>query len=172
MSIRQLSPNFSSRQGYKPEAIVIHIGEGNNPGLINWIISPKSKVSYHYVIDVNGLIFKCVDDREAAWHAGVVRNSTWSLLKPNVNPNLYTIGIAFEGFADKDITEKQYAAGARLIQELCKQHNIPVNRSTIIPHRLINSHKSCPGKVDINRLISAKWIQCPFCNQEFILPTI
>ena len=51
------------------------------------LLSPKHKVSCHYLIDRKGKIFKMVDDNKIAWHAG---KSKW---KNYINLNKYSIGI-------------------------------------------------------------------------------
>lgn len=168
--IDKLSPNFYSRRGYKPEAIVIHIAEGNNPGLLSWICNPRSQVSYHYVIGKKGEIWRIVKEEDAAWHAGVVRNPTWVLLKKGVNPNWYTIGVCFEGFADTEPTELQYTSGRALIQDICKRNNIPINSDRIVPHRMINGAKTCPGKVNLSKLLVAKRTPYPLVSE--ILETL
>src|SRR5258708_18197834 len=39
-------------------------------------------------------------EEDTAFHAGVLVNPTWTLLRPGVNPNSYTIGVEHEGKPD------------------------------------------------------------------------
>ena len=45
------------------------------------LISKKQKVSCHYLIDRKGKIFRMIDERKIAWHAG---KSSWRQFK-NLN---------------------------------------------------------------------------------------
>ena len=140
------SPNKDkSRGGYKPEAIVIHICDGTFEGTKEWFLNPASKVSAHFLISEKGEVLQMVDCADTAWHAGGVKNPTWRLLKPNVNPNKYTIGIELAGFAKNSPPAFQILMAGRLAAKLCREYNIKIDGEHIIPHRWITSAKTCPG---------------------------
>lgn len=150
--------NYSAgRFGYKPEAIVIHIAEGYLDGAYSWFNNASSQVSSHYMVGRNGAIWQFVKDEDTAWHAGGVNNPNWSLFKPGVNPNFYTIGIEHEGFTGEKWSNEMYQATAELIAFLCAKFSIDLDRNHIIGHNQINSvsRKNCPGSgVDFSRLIN------------------
>ena len=99
--IQKDAPNFwSGRKGFRPEAVVIHIMEGTLPGTDSWFASSSSQVSAHYGVGKSGEIHQYVKEGDTAWHAGRVDRPTWKLLKPDINPNLYTIGVEQEGYAN------------------------------------------------------------------------
>ncbi len=155
------SPNFSiGRRRYVPQAIVIHIMEGTLAGADSWFSNPKSKVSAHYGIGINGEIHRYVKESDTAWHAGRVHDPLWPLIKRDaasdgyINPNYYTIGIEHEGFKDSEWTDSMYKSSAELIADIASRWHIPIDREHIIGHREIYSIKSCPGsRVSIERLI-------------------
>lgn len=151
----KMSPNCEyGRRGLKPEAIVVHVSEGSFDGSYSWLVDPKSQVSYHFLFDTTGIGVMLVDPINTAWHAGAIKNSQWSLLKPDTNPNLYTIGIAFAGYAGTGPSRSQIVGMAKKISELAKIYNIPLDNSHIIPHNIIRSDKTCPGNLcDLNALI-------------------
>lgn len=150
--------NYSSgRAGFKPEAIVIHIAEGTLVGGFSWFNNASSQVSSHYMLGKNGAIWQFVKNEDTAWHAGGVNQPNWPLLKPGVNPNLYTIGIEHEGFTGETFTEAMQKSLVELIHSLCKQYNIPVDRNHIIGHNQINSvsRSRCPGTgVNLDNLVT------------------
>jgi hypothetical protein len=75
-------------------------------------------------------------------------------LKPDVNPNWYTIGIEHEGRADTPWSNALYDASARLIDEICRRWAIPCDRDHIIGYREIRADKTCPGiEVDLDKLV-------------------
>ena len=159
MQIKQSpSPNFSSRNGRRPIAIVNHITAGKFPGCRDWLCNPTAKASAHYIVTRDGQIIQLVADENAAWHAGAVAKPSW-LPYDGTNPNLYTIGIEHEGHSgaggDGDLTEEQYQATLWLHRQLIAKWGIQVDTDHIIGHYRIDSvnRSRCPGpKFPWNRL--------------------
>src|SRR4051812_28302725 len=87
-SVSFRSPNFDDRPpGTIIESLVIHTTEGVWPGDIQWLCSPSSGVSCHYVIAPDGGIYSIVDDSQRAWHAGT------SSYADRSNYNNFSLGI-------------------------------------------------------------------------------
>lgn len=140
------TPNCEiGRKNFKAEAIVIHGTEGSTESAINWCMNHESKVSYHYIIGANLKIYELVNPQNTAWHAGKIFKSTWKLLKPNTNPNYYTIGIAYAGFAEKGPSYRQAVLMIDLIRHLTKLYTIEMDTLHIIGHNEIRADKICPG---------------------------
>jgi N-acetyl-anhydromuramyl-L-alanine amidase AmpD len=140
--------NFTKgRAGYKVEAIVLHISQGNLNGAYSWFNDSTSQVSSHFMIGKKGEVWQFINTDDTAWHAGGINKPNWPLLKPQINPNQYTIGIEFEGLTGETFTEAMYNSSAELIGYLCKEYNIPLDRNHIIGHYQINSvsRAQCPG---------------------------
>lgn len=76
----------------------------------------KKKNSYHYIIDRYGVIYKLIDPKYEARHAGL------SYFRGHFRINQYSIGICFVNDAVEDYTEKQYQSAAWLIQILKKRY--------------------------------------------------
>jgi N-acetylmuramoyl-L-alanine amidase len=159
--IKKLSPNFTpGRKKYQPLAIVIHIMQGSLAGTDSWFGNRQARVSAHYGVGRSGEVHQYVEEKDTAWHAGVVTTPSWSLIKKTVsglfiNPNYYTVGIEHEGTIDTDWTDAMYESTSTLIAEISKKWNIPIDRDHIIGHHEIYSVKACPGnKVDFNKLIA------------------
>ena len=172
--IKKPSPNFySGRKSYKPEAIVIHIMEGSLAGTDSWFGNRQARVSAHYGVGKSGEVHQYVDEKNTAWHAGVITTPSWSLIKKAgnglyINPNYYTIGIEHEGTVDTDWTDAMYESTSTLIAEISKRWNILVDRNHVIGHHEIYAVKACPGhKVDFNRLIALALEKCTPQTQPF-----
>lgn len=153
------SPNFwDGRSGYKPEAVVIHIMDGTLIGTDSHFASPATEVSSHYGIGQTGEIHYYVKEENAAWHAGRVNSPSWTLLKQNVNPNYYTIGIEHEGRPETVWPDTMKKASATLIRDICRRWNIPIDREHIIGHHQIDGVRrpNCPAynKAIIDELVS------------------
>ena len=84
--------------------------------------NPKSKVSCHYFITKNGIIYRMVDDNKVAWHAG---KSKW---KNKTNLNKYSLGIEIQNkghqFGYEKFTKKQISALIQLLKILVKKYKI------------------------------------------------
>lgn len=140
------SPNFwEGRRGQKPTAIVVHMTVGNFESALSWLTRKQSEVSAHYLISKAGRVVQLVDEKNAAWHAGRVDNPTWKLIRKDVNPNLYTIGIEHENEKGEPMTPAQWRASTALIAEIAERWAIPIDCDHIVKHRSIFSRKTCSG---------------------------
>lgn len=143
------SGNFRAGRpnGHRPIAIVIHIMEGSLTGTDAWFNDPVSGVSAHYGVGKGGEIHQYVQEADTAFHAGIVDRPDWSLLKPGVNPNFYTIGIEHEG---RDATPypwppAQMASSLDLVRDIADRWGIPLDDDHVITHHMIRHSKTCPG---------------------------
>ena len=150
------SSNFrKGRHGYEPRVIVIHIVVGSLESAGMTFNDPCSAVSAHYGVGKTGEIHQFVEESDTTLHAGTVVRPTWRLLGPRVNPNYYTIGIEHEGLPQDRWPEAQYRASSTLVREIANRWHIPLDRDHVIMHREIRASKSCPGSVDMDRLLAA-----------------
>jgi N-acetylmuramoyl-L-alanine amidase len=71
--ISRPSPNFEPRRGVdKPTLVVFHYtGMKDGASALERLCDPLSKVSAHYLVEEDGRIYKLVDEKMRAWHAGV-----------------------------------------------------------------------------------------------------
>lgn len=129
--------NYSiGRDGYKVKAIILHItGDSNKGQAISWFENPDSKVSAHFVIEKDGLVYMCVNPANKAYHAGVVNKPTAQIYFDNyqINPNLYTVGIECVS-SGEPLTNEQYTSLLQLINDLCNSYSIPFDRYHITGH--------------------------------------
>jgi N-acetylmuramoyl-L-alanine amidase len=133
----------------------VHTNCGSFGGTAAWFADAESGVSAHYLVALDGRVAQFVDEADAAQHAGRVRNPTAALVTSR-SPNLYTIGIEFEDGGDPENVDRgddQYAAGAELIAEIAHRWGFPLDRRHVIGHREVFALKSCPGNLDIDRLV-------------------
>ena len=156
--IQKKSPNFwVGRKGYRPEAVVIHIMDGTLVGTDSLFANHDSQVSAHYGVGKNGEVHQYVQENDTAWHAGRVDAPVWKLIRPNLNPNLYTIGIEHEGRPNDIWPEEMKRVSASLIREICQRWQIPIDRNHIVGHFEIFSKKpNCPAsnKQILDELVS------------------
>jgi N-acetylmuramoyl-L-alanine amidase len=146
--IKKICSNWSERQGYKPELIVVHISAGSLTSMDNWFSTPGSQASAHYGVSKDGkIINQYVDESKMAWANGRVNNPTFVLYKPGVNPNLYTISIENEGMDLALAPEPQLQLLCDLIKDIAQRQNIPLDRDHIIGHFQIDAlnRPYCPS---------------------------
>jgi len=160
------SPNFSFREGYKPEICVIHITEGNRKSVISEFSSFSTQKSSHYLVCKDGEIIQFVPELLSAWTQGIVNNPTNEIViqhtKSRININNISISIEHEGYANQPLTPVQYETSAKLILDICQRNNIPLDCGHIVKHNEINNWKTCPGIINMDYLIlRAKELQNP-----------
>jgi N-acetylmuramoyl-L-alanine amidase len=133
--------------GFQPQAIVIHIMDGTLAGTDAWFNDPHAQVSAHYGVGDAGALHQYVKETDTAFHAGVVQDPTWTLLKPRVNPNFYTVGVEHEGVSAEPYPwpEPQLSASLALVRDIAARWGIPLDADHIVPHHMIRASKTCPG---------------------------
>tara|TARA_Y100000590_G_scaffold457210_1_gene609376 strand:+ start:3910 stop:4644 length:735 start_codon:yes stop_codon:yes gene_type:complete len=146
-----ISPNFDKKK--RPNSIikfiVIHYtGMQSERESINRLCNPKSKVSSHFVINLNGKVYRLIEDNKIAWHAG---ESCWKKLK---NLNKYSIGIELVNkgheFGYTNYKKKQINSLVNVCKILIKKYKIKktniVGHSDIAPQRKIDPGEKFPWK--------------------------
>lgn len=132
-TIIPLTKELKSSKRKKPiTGIVLHSTAGASAlSTIAWLRKPTVMASYHYIIERDGTIFKCVATSRRAWHAGL------SLGWGGKNCNDYTLGIAFANMnnGQEQVTKAQEESAAWLIKELQKAISTITHIST---HRLVS----------------------------------
>lgn len=146
--IKKQCTNWSERDGYRPEVIVIHISAGSLTSMDSWFATPGSQASAHYGVSIDGAkVCQYVDESKMAWANGRVNNPTFSLYKVGVNPNKYTISIENEGQDLAKAPESQLLTLIALIKEIAARWNIPMDRNHIIGHFQVDAvnRPYCPS---------------------------
>ena len=163
--IQKPSKNFSSRNGWRPDLIVNHITAGNNVNsAINWFQSPNNQQSSaHFIVDLDGTIYQCVQIDKMAWAQGTSTNPSSNMYygksklplvqSRKTNCNYYSIGIEHVNASGGILTPAQLAATIELhkyiISEVKRIYGItiPVDRSHISGHCFVNpiTKPCCPG---------------------------
>jgi N-acetylmuramoyl-L-alanine amidase len=114
------SPNHSARLNEaRPRVIVLHAtGPGALRGILDWLKTPASKVSYHGIIAPDGTYYNLVSPERAAWHAGV---SEWNGIKA---VNSISLGLSFVNPNDGIIplTPNQISVAKGVIQYWRQQY--------------------------------------------------
>lgn len=144
----------TGRRGFHPEAIVVHTLAGSLEQAATEALNPNALQSSHYAISLAGDVHQFVDESDTAFHAGIVVLPDWELLKSNgVNPNYYTIGIAFERTSEAIWPGAQAFAGNLLTLEIASRWGIALDADHVIGHNRIRASQSCPaGPIELSRL--------------------
>jgi N-acetylmuramoyl-L-alanine amidase len=133
------SPHRSVRE-HPPTLCVWHADASDSEqGTVSWLRAPRSKVSYHYLIGRDGMIYRLVPPDFVAWHAG---DSAWPprTAGPHqgttVNPE--SIGVAFSNVNDgrELLTTRQLESALYLARVFWKQYRI--TPSAHVAHREVS----------------------------------
>ena len=142
------SPNQNERR-YPVDMLVLHYtGMEDGPSALERMRDEDAQVSSHYMVDVDGSIYRLVPEEMRAWHAGV---SKW---QGDTDLNSRSVGIEIVNgghnvlLSDGSLqpyARAQIEAVIELSRAIIERHNIPMNRvvghSDIAPDR-----KDDPGE--------------------------
>ncbi len=147
--------NYRVGRTMLPDTCVIHIAEGNKQSVISTFKDPSVQKSSHFLVCADGSVVQFVSTKNVAFCNGIVVNpvSELVLLRAPVNPNEYTFSIENEGYSTSDITEAQYKTNALILKYLHDAWSLPLNSTHVIRHREITSAKTCPGFVDVEKIL-------------------
>jgi len=129
------------RLGRTPDLLLLHYtGMRSASAAIDWLARADSKVSCHYVIDVDGTITQQVPEALRAWHAGL---SGWA---GEADINSCSIGIEIQNPGHElgyhDFPPAQMEAVAALARDIVLRHGISAARvlahSDVAPQRKID----------------------------------
>ena len=136
------SPNKNDSSYRKPiNCVVLHwFGVGDLTSANNRFQSSTGGASAHYGIS-DDTVFQWVKESEVAWHAG------------DFPMNQRSIGIEHDATTTKNATEKTYQTAGKLLADICKRNNIPLDRTHIIKHSEVKATQ-CPGTLDVDKIIS------------------
>lgn len=152
------TPNFHKGRRWEGpvDQITIHVTEGSADSVLEWFGDGSSMVSAHYMVTKDGRIYQFVDEADEAFHNGRVDHPTAPLVlqREGINPNYWSIGIEHEGDGTHELTDAQRKSSISLIRDICTRHNFPIDRTHIVGHHEVYSLKTCPGKIDVDKLVS------------------
>jgi len=144
-----VSWGFSVSLGRKIDTIVLHSSYnalgGDEYDLDKLIVEYKEYgVAPHYLIDRKGNIYRLVEEKNIAYHAGVSE-----VPDGRNNINGFSIGIEMMNTKDDEYKKEQYDAVNWLIEKIKKEYNIKyvLGHSEIAPGR-----KTDPWNIDWDKI--------------------
>lgn len=138
------SPNHDDRDGAAIDMLVLHYtGMKTAQAALARLCDPAAKVSAHYTVDEDGIVYAHVPEAHRAWHAGV---SSWA---GATDINARSIGIELVNpgheYGYRDFPDAQIEALITLCHGILLRHPIPSARvlghSDVAPAR-----KEDPGE--------------------------
>ena len=155
------SPNYNSRSKSKIQLIIIHYTAlRNTREAITYLCTKEKKVSAHYLISQNGIIYNLVNEKFRAWHAG---QSFWQDI---VDINSFSIGIELDynpSGKNNKFSSKMISSLKKLILKIKNKYKI--NKKNILAHSDIAPlRKKDPGKYFPWKLLQNEKIISNFQN--------
>jgi N-acetylmuramoyl-L-alanine amidase len=145
MEVVKQSPNISSKS-IVPRGIILHHTAGSYLGSVAWCLDPKSKVTYHCIVDLNGDRTVLAKDTDRAWHAGI---SSFNGIK---DCNSFMLGIAVSGDTNKRrLSEFEIQSVAQWCANRMKKYNISLDWVT--SHRVVSPGRKDDVSVDAEKQI-------------------
>ena len=137
---KKLSPNFSVRKNKIKYVIIHYTGTSSVSEALNIFKDKKSQVSCHWLITKKGKLYQVVDEKYAAWHAGV---SFWKnekmLNDSSIGIELDNLGhgLEYKLFPDRQIKVLEILLKKIIQKYKIKKHNI-LAHSDIAPNRKLD----------------------------------
>jgi N-acetylmuramoyl-L-alanine amidase len=142
----RLSPNRDERAAPgRIDMLVLHYtGMQSGAAAIERLCDPEAKVSSHYVVEEDGVVWRLVPDDKRAWHAGV---SYW---EGAGELNHVSIGVEIVNpgheWGYRPFPEAQMDAVEALCRDLVAGHRIPAHR--VVGHSdVAPTRKADPGEL-------------------------
>ena len=138
------SPNFDDRKGAKPQFIILHYtGMQTANAALDRLTNANSKVSGHYTVDEDGVVYRHVDEGKRAWHAG---ESFWGGV---TDLNTHSIGIEIVNpgheWGYRPFTGHQMKSLTVLCRDIMARHGIEAQN--VLAHSdIAPSRKQDPGE--------------------------
>jgi len=106
--------------------IILHTTEGGSRGALRKL---SDLGEAHYLVAENGHVYRILDDRKLAYHAG---RSMW---QGHENLDQYSVGIEVAGYHNSPITEAQYRALHDLLDQLKQKYGVTDER--VLSHSMV-----------------------------------
>ncbi len=140
------SPNADARAEGRPLDILLLHYTGMRSGALarDWLTSPESRVSSHYVVEEDGRVFRLVDETRRAWHAG---KGSWRG-QSDINSRSIGVEIVNPGhdWGYRPFPDRQIAAVIALCRDVLSRHAIPP-RNVIAHSDIAPDRKRDPGEL-------------------------
>lgn len=133
------SPNFDTNRRPIKQVVIHWFGLGKLSG-VDATFQKQGGTSAHYAVE-DETIHQYVKEEHVAYAVGVYSR------------NQETISIEHSAEPGRLASEATYQTSGKLIAEIAKRHNIPLDRQHIIGHKEIKATQ-CPGTIDIEKLIN------------------
>lgn len=118
------SPRNKERSVRKSTSLIIlHTTEAPSKSALQKL---RDMGECHYCIDERGIVYRIIDHRREAYHAG---RSMWN---GRANVDEFSVGIEICGYHDKPLNSAQYAALAALVGEL--KHTYKILDHNVLAH--------------------------------------
>ena len=137
---KKLSPNFSTRKNKIKYVIIHYTGTSSVSEALKIFEDKKSQVSCHWLITKKGKLYQVVDEKYAAWHAGV---SFWKnekmLNDSSIGIELDNVGhgAGYKLFPDRQIKVLEFLLEKIIQKYKIKKQNI-LGHSDIAPNRKLD----------------------------------
>jgi N-acetylmuramoyl-L-alanine amidase len=134
---RQASPSHEPRSCDVGLLVLHYTGMETAQRAVDWLCNPISKVSCHYLVDVDGSIVQMVDEDRRAWHAGT---SSWH---GQIDINSASIGIEIQNLGHTGGLPPFPKVQMERVAALCLDIML---RFELSPHHVVAHSDVAPGR--------------------------
>lgn len=158
------SPNY--REAFRKKGdikgIVLHSTEGWDGG-VPTLVKPSREASAHFGVERDGTIIQMVLEKDIAWHGGSTSND-WTIgievagftVRPQGYSNSGKIQVGNSIQEDIGFSDVQIKELAKLVANLTKKYDIPIDRQHIFGHAHTGSCGNQPVITPSNPYLEGK----------------
>lgn len=124
--------------------VVLHTTVGTFESAAGSFNSPGRQASSTYIIKLDGQIVLMLEEYYTPYTNGNYASNQQSITIEHVDNGNY----------NGPRTPQLYEASARLVADICKYYDLPINRTTIRKHSEVTlSSTACPDSLDVDRIV-------------------
>ena len=152
-AVWRTSPNYTpGRNGQEGRAFVDHIPAGAAGPSLDWLTNPASRVSSHYLVTRDGVVYQLVREDDTAWGCGLDFSKGYDAYRSDLripwvsecwqyerNPNGSACNVEHEAAAGQGLTEAQYQTTLGLHRHLISRHRLPPDGEHVLGHSRIDA---------------------------------
>tara|TARA_R100000406_G_C3114280_1_gene125141 strand:+ start:1108 stop:1866 length:759 start_codon:yes stop_codon:yes gene_type:complete len=158
------SPNYetASRTKNDIKGIVLHTTEGWDGG-IPTLVDPERGASAHFGVERDGTVIQMVLEKDIAWHGGSSAND-WTIgievagftVRPDGYSNAGKIQVGKSIQENIGFSKVQIDSLAKLVADISKRYDIPIDRQHIFGHAHTGSCGNQPRITPSNPYLQGK----------------
>lgn len=147
-----ISPNRTINRNHIIDTITIHclVGQATLEDALEWFARPTTQASCNYIIDKDGRIGLCCEEKDRSWCSSSASNDHRAI----------TIEVASDKIYPYAVNDIAYESLIKLLADICVRNNIKELKW--------QANKNLVGQIDKQNMTVHKWFANKSCPGEYL----